>query len=288
MKRVGLLIGLVVFGSTVLSASDFPICTTATRQQDPAVAWDGENYLVVWTDRSFGDSVYDILVQQVSENGDLIDSSFHISSAPNEQLHAAIALGDTSGLVVWQDDRIQPGDIYGQIILKKGELGDTNFAICIHSELQWGPAVAWNGTDYLVVWEDRRNYPYWSIYGQVVSPNEELIGDAFAISEVPGEQGECAVAWSDTSYLVVWQNSRTPPGPRHWKIYGQRVRSGQCVGSNFPICTVSSCDVLHRCHHRCPSLVFGSGKYLVVWEDYRKCHTTGWDIFGKKIIPLAY
>ncbi len=88
----------------------------------PAVAYNGINYLVTWSDTRNGYG--DIYGQWVSSEGVLIDTNFAISSAPwwSSENHSAIACCDGNCLVVWSDTRgPEPDyDIYGSIVTNVG------------------------------------------------------------------------------------------------------------------------------------------------------------------------
>ena len=81
------------------------------------------------------------------------------------------------------------------------------------------PGVAFDGTNYLVVWTDyREGGP--KVYGARVSPGGTVLDqDGFAISAAGGS--EPAVAFDGTNYLVVWSNQDS--------IIGARVDPGGTV-----------------------------------------------------------
>lgn len=91
---------------------------------------------------------------------------------------------------------------------------------------QQQPAVASDGTNYFVVWEDRRNPTMWDIYGARVSPDGQMLdpGGIPISTNVENYQHQPSVAFDGTNYLVVWADDRDnhpPTGAMH--IYGARV-----------------------------------------------------------------
>jgi hypothetical protein len=79
------------------------------------------------------------------------------------------------------------------------------------------PAVASNGLDYLAVWRDDRNGTDSDIFGMVVTStggvstqNGVLISKTAAGARAPGVQANPAVALVNGSYLVVWQDFKSP------------------------------------------------------------------------------
>src|SRR6185295_11972899 len=126
------------------------------------------NYLVVWGDdaRAF---LYDVYAMRVSTAGALGDGTaatggVAISTAAQSQGQAAVAFDGTNHLIVWIDSRalvIGPYDIYGMRVsrtmaLQDGTAATGGFLISSAANAQTKPAAAYDGTNYLVVWEDSR------------------------------------------------------------------------------------------------------------------------------------
>jgi hypothetical protein len=73
---------------------------------------------------------------------------------------------------------------------------------------QLNPSVAFSGTNYLVVWQDYRNGES-DIYGSRVDTlGNPLDPSGLAICAAPGRQHGPQVAYSGTSYIVVWMDER--------------------------------------------------------------------------------
>jgi len=70
---------------------------------------------------------------------------------------------------------------------------------------QLASAVAFDGTNYLVVWQGSRDAPY-RIYGSRVSRDGTVLdGSGITISSELGTQTSPAVAFDGNDYLVVWE-----------------------------------------------------------------------------------
>jgi MYXO-CTERM domain-containing protein len=257
----------------VLDAPAFPVATAENDQSFPAVAWDGSNYLVVWSDLRSAANL-DIYGARVSAAGVVLDASgIAISTAPGDESNPALAWNGTNYLVVWQDRRSgNSDDIYGARVTAAGEVLDA-IAISTATSSQTNPRLAWNGTNYLVVWQDTRSGVSWDVYGARVSAAGEVLDpDGIAISTEANSQAHPALAWDGSNYLVVWHDTRRQT---YHDIYGARVSAGGTVldPAGIPISTVAS-------QKWQPALAWDGSNYLVVWMDDQ---SGNYDLYGARV-----
>ena len=94
------------------------------------------------------------------------------------------------------------------------------------------PAVAFDGTNYLVVWEDSRAAQA-DVYGARVTTSGQVVDDqgGIPIGVAASFQVAADVAFSGTSYLVVWSDSRNG----NVDTYAARVSPGGTVLDPFGI-----------------------------------------------------
>jgi len=256
-----------------LIGSDFAICDQGDGQGRAAIAFDGTNYLVVWQDER--NASRDIYGQRVSKAGGLVGTDFAICNQGDDQEFPDIGFDGTNYLVVWEDERNASRDIYGQRVNTGGGLVGGSLAICNEGHYQYVPAIAFDGTNYLVVWEDYRSGR--DIYGQRVNTDGGLLGGNFGIYTGIEGQSYPAVAFDGTNYLVVWQDTRDGLGIDS-DIYGRRVSSaGGLVGGDFAICNQAD-------HQDFSAIAFDGTNYLVVWEDRRN---ESIDIYAQRVSPAG-
>jgi hypothetical protein len=268
----------VTSAGNVLDAAGIAISTAANDQTAPAVAWNGADFLVVWTDDRSGPS--DIYGARVSGAGSVLDpAGIAISTAANGQTAPAVASNATDFLVVWQDSRSGTSyDIYGARVSGAGSVLDpAGIPIRTTAGYQIAPAVAWNGTDFLVVWQDYRSDPCcgsYDIYGARVSGAGSVLDPAgLAISTAANDQRAPAVAWKGTDFLVVWQDLRSDADS---DIYGAHVSSAGSVldSAGIPVSTAAN-------DQRAPAVAWNGTDFLVVWQDRRSGNT--YDIYGTRV-----
>ncbi|MEO0100477.1 MAG: T9SS type A sorting domain-containing protein [candidate division WOR-3 bacterium] len=255
----------------VLDPTGILISTAAYDQHSPSIAFDGTNYLVVWQDYRSGSS--DIYGARVSQTGSVLDpNGIAISTAEDDQEAPSIVFDGTNYLVVWEDGRSGPSDIYGARVSQAGVVLDPNgIPISIAIERQRYPSIAFDGTNYLVVWQDRR-LGDWHIYGARVSQAGIVLDtNGIPISIAPERQRYPSVAFDGTNYLVVWEDRRSG----NFDIYGARVsQAGALLDTNGIAISTAATSQMY------PSIAFDGTNYLVVWRDY---HSGEYDIYGARV-----
>ena len=279
---------------------DIPINVSTGNQNAPDVAapiWVNSagtfsigggglsNYLVVWSDTRNGSAdIYGALIRVT--DGTVIANNILISSAPGAQLYPRVVYGGLSGnyFVVWMDYRSGTNyDIYGaRVRVSDGAVLDPSGILVSNATKIGGavatqqyPAVSFGAEKFLVTWEDARFVS--DIYGARVGSDGVLLDtDGFRVSGSASGSGSMkfpAVTSDGTNFLAVWQDSRTLPG-NDYDIRGTLVTPNGAVLQNpsIPISPVTKAQTS-------PSVAYGQGNYLVVWEDLRddftNCASTG-------------
>ena len=257
----------------LLDTSGLPIATTTNRQRIPSVDCNGTYCLVTWEE--IGNSS-DICGARVTRSGNVLDpAGIPISTST---IGAPSVVSDGSRwLTTWADSRIygpyEDRNIYGSRIDPDGAVLDTAILVSSAASFQYWPAVSFDGTNYLVVWEDRRSPSgYYDIYGIRLGQSGNICDLApIPISNEVKKQSHADVAFDGTNYLVVWEDDRYT----YTDIYGARVSTaGVVIDQNgFPIATASYVQ-------NDPSVAFGGLNYLVVWRDSRGSVP---DIYGARV-----
>jgi len=262
---------------TVLDPNGFAITQAADDQRAPAVSFDGTNFLVVWSDDRSGRNL-DIYGARVTPQGTVLDPyGIAIAQAANNQDHPAVSFDGTNFLVVWTDWRSGDYyDIYGARVTPAGNVLDPNgFPISTAVNHQWLPAVSFDGTNFLVVWSDKRSGDYCDIYGARVTPQGQVLDtNGIAISQAANNQYEPAVSFDGTNFLVVWQDGRSG---RNLDIYGARVTPQSQVLDPYGIAISQATNDQYD-----PAVSFDGTNFLVVWQDGRSGRS---DIYGARVTP---
>ena len=194
--------------------------------------------------------------------------------APSDQSSpAAVSNGDIT-LVVWQDRRNGADyDVYGSRINSAGAVLDT-ILISSAPGNQTQPAVACDGTTFLVVWSDFRSGLTSDIYGARVSASGAVLDpQGIPICTAAMHQGQPAAASNGDGFLVVWQDFRSAASA---DIYGARLSgTGAVLDSTGLVISQGVNSELN------PAVAANSTGYLVVWQDKRR--GSSYDIFGARV-----
>jgi len=266
--------GTRVSQSGTILDSSFVISNGADLMRYPAVAFGNSNYLAVWMDNRSG-SPYGIWGARVDASGSVLDTSgITISAGEMNHRYPSVASDGTDYLVVWSDNRLgSDQDIYGARVTGSGAVLDTSgIPISTIANDQTNPSVAFDGTNYLVVWQDSRFVPYSDIYGARVDTSGVVLDpypSEILISDADGDQKNPFACFDGTSYFVVWEDARNGDG---WDIYGARVDTSGVV------LDTSGLELIHQPPGRThsyellvPGLALASGpgsQFLLVYDGF--------------------
>ena len=224
----------------VIDTTAAPFSTKAgSTQSMPAIAFNGQTVLVVWQDNYFGTD--DIFGTRWSPTSGVLDpgNGIQISTQGNGKYNPAVTAYGTDFLVAWETFHTGTAyDISGVRVGANGTVIDgfpANFSSSTGQESQ--VALAFDGTNVLIVWEDSRPGTNLDIYGARWSPTSGLLDPAgIPIATQSGNQRGPAVA-ANNGFLVVWTDERSGEAD----IYGSRVADNGSVTDpgGIPISTVA-------------------------------------------------
>jgi hypothetical protein len=205
-----------IFCFPVLAFSSWPTfelsseCSPANAYGDqsfPSVAKGTTNLLVVWEDKRITDDK-DIFCTRITPDGEILDPvGIPVCTVWGTQADPEVAAGDQCYLVVWRDERNDWFEIFGARIDLEGDVLDPDGFI-IYSGIGWAesPQVAWDGSNFFVVWTDDRSMISPDVYGARVSPAGEVLDDSsIHISSSSLIELAPSIAYNGLNYLVVWE-----------------------------------------------------------------------------------
>lgn len=260
---------------------------------EPAIAWNGHDWLVVWWLRQ-GGSGY-VRGKRISASGVVRDARpIAISRGFSSPVSPRVAWGGRRFLVAWHENEDPDGEgrIRGALLDDSGTVRVRKWISDAGVYSQTRPAVAWNGRRFLVTWRDCRNDPNqcnsfpdtWrfnaDIYGaRLTSAGTIAGGSGFAIVTNATDQRAQSIAWNGSEFMLVWsQLPSADPGVRATDpgdIYGMRLNAyGRPAGTAFLLSSAAGSSA---------NVTWDGARFLAVWADSRTATSAGWDVDGAHI-----
>lgn len=219
-----------------------------THQTFPAVATDGENFLVVWNERVPGaEERYRLKARRIiNDSIEQFEPILTLGLDLDPDSRPAIAFGGGVYLVVWESLRLNDDFLAASILRPDGTvIGTAGFQLnTSFARNPSQPDIVWTGTHFMVVWGegDRTDGcgasicpygPMTDIRGRRVSASGFIIDPvAIEISSSDELQTSPSVAWDGTSHLVTW--SKVADG-EPFGIVGRRLSiEGEVLFANEP------------------------------------------------------
>ena len=280
VAAVAVLLLVVIAGEAPAGAA--PTVSAATAVTGPAardapdVAFDGTNWLVVWSQPG-GETGEDIYGRRIGGNGSALGASFPIATNADDDSKPAVAWNGSNFLVVWQH-LFEPGnwDVYARAVAASGAVSPDTYGVAFGDQSEEAPDVGASSTNFLVAWQDDRNA---SVSGKDIwASGRQPTGGNLGQFLVGGEDNsqddvEPVVAWNGSEFLVAWQHlygSSTTVSDVYARRTGISTREG-----SFSI-FVSDVDF----RDDAPAIASNGSDWLLVWG---KRGSGAYDVVGERI-----
>ncbi|MBN1953720.1 MAG: PKD domain-containing protein [Anaerolineae bacterium] len=258
-------------GDILLSSSLYNDCDAAVAYNDNA-----QEFLVAWNHQG------NIYGQRHDVRGVPLGENFAISVSGFYKMRPSVvySLHADAYLVVWEDYHDGDDyDIYGQLVDANGEPLGGEIAIYPDAGNQQFPDVAFDGTNFFVVWQGPHQDDSVDIYGRFVEADGTVLPTIFPVADAGGDsRREPAVAYNGTEheYLVIFQYGEQP----NTEIHARRVDpAGVLLGDEYVVAIQEEA--------RSPDVAAADwAAYVVVWSD-RRVSGESWNIYGQVVLAGA-
>jgi hypothetical protein len=150
---------------------------SCVRSEAAGLAFDGESFgasMTTWVRRSRGE------FQRLDRRGNLLDGPEPIARVNAESYGGPLVWTGERYLTAYQDARQDDNyEIYFDVLNQRGQRLIEDLRVTNADDFSLRPALAWTGTEALLVWDDRRfegTGDASALFGQRVSLAGELIG----------------------------------------------------------------------------------------------------------------
>ena len=230
-------------------------------------AFDGTNYLAVWTDPfpffASGDTngIGNLHGQFISTSGSPVGAQFDITTGVNikfGQGRGGLIFNDTDYLLLYEKGGNYQDHLYGQLIDKSGNVAGNS--IQISSGYARDMSIGFDGTNYLTAWCEESETQEDDVYGQFLSNQGTLVGSNFLIDgSQNASDNPVSVAFDGSRYLVAFHD-QAADGER-WNLYGRFVYpSGIVAPDKMTICDSSKSPFN-------AFVAFDGTNYLATWIE---------------------
>jgi hypothetical protein len=268
-------------GNILDPVNGFLASVSGGQQFAASVAWDGSFFYLVFADTR-GTSDNQLIATRVDIIGRVIDPSGRgISGAPNGQQAPSITIGGSTLFLAWDDFRsgTDQRDVYAaRISTANYQVLDPNgIAIATGSADQAFPSVAYDGTNFVVAYQERTGNGYDIFANRVNASGTLLDGAGVAVANTTGNQVRADVA-SNTATgqsLITWTDQRNGGGTDD--VYAARYIGGSLADSVNGFAVSSAAF-----RQEAQQVAFDGTNYIVIWSDERNGLGTR-DLYGARV-----
>jgi hypothetical protein len=178
----------------VLDTTPIVLSSSLESEPTPAVAFNGTNYLVAWV-RSEEAARITIRATRVTRDGAVLDpAGLVIAGLAQWSTQHSVASDGAGYLVAWEDQRFGCCSIFGTRVGAAGNVLDpVGIPIATRGREQLRPASAFDGTNYLVAWDDNRRAPTDVYAARVTRSGRVLDPRGILLSTQPPPPARCVV-----------------------------------------------------------------------------------------------
>lgn len=244
-----------------------PIKDDGGVEREPDIAFNGTNYMAVWSEGDFG-GMHTVRAARVTIEGAVLDSGIPFGKDSYLEYRPGIAFGGGRWLAIWYTYS-EPYGIFARFLNNEGQPDGEAFDITTSPYGHfYEPDIASVGAHFLVIWNEQTTYTADDVLGMVVDSTGAAVTGVIPIATGPGFQSRPRVSGGD-EFLVVWDDNG--------QVHGQRISAGgQLAGSSFEISDPTAAD------RQSADVALGTPNCMAVWMQY---NAGSYDIFGNLDTP---
>ncbi|HSN92444.1 MAG TPA: hypothetical protein VLS93_14525, partial [Anaeromyxobacteraceae bacterium] len=259
--------GALLGAAKVIYTSSFGSCGAPVPPA--ALACEGATCLVAWAQAA------GLMLGTFDRSGNPIDA--FRTTALSRIAEPSAAFDGARYFVVWQDDRASTGrpDVYGARVSTAASMLDVGGLPIAMGGDRRRPAIAFDGTNHLVVWEERDTGGV-DVLGARLSPDGAVLDLTFLpVAVSPGSQLAPAVAASPSGALVAYEDARQDSAG---DVYATRLSTAGGVLDPEGILVGRSGN-----RESAPVAAFDGSTWLVAWEDSRAASSRESGVYGLRL-----
>jgi hypothetical protein len=242
---------------------EIALTTDTADSDDPAIAFTGDGYSVIWSDSRHGTGNREIYLQRVVAAGALAGGNLRLTSASGYSGYPGIAWSGTELAIAWEDSRLVSHDeVYFARFDKAGGAISQQVPLSNAFGRAYDPWPVWNGSVFAIAWEDGSSSSGSDIYFSTVDPGALNPGTPVRRTNVAGSSVLPVAAWTGSAYGLAWEDTRSGQSEVYFARSGA---TGAALGIDPP--AISSTSDSGQAFY--PSLAWNGSTFGIAYEDSR-------------------
>ena len=182
-------------------------------------------------------------------------AKFPVATTAEREFTASLAFDGTNFLVGLQGNGAAASHVGAQLVSPNGNRVGS---LITTGHLGGVPLVAFDGTNYLIIWQDCGIPCNNELYGMFISPAGTAVGSPFLISSTIDDIA--GLAFGGTTYLAVYYEEEARVVSFARRVRGRLIAPNGTVGGELAISSGYG-------NHGKNSIAFDGSNFLVVWVD---------------------
>ena len=170
--------GVIDEGATYkpVGAGDIRVSGLEQKQAAPGgLAWNGKIYAAAYAGQL---DAWRTFVKGLNPDGSTKFGDSPITNVPSDTFTGPIVWTGNIFGNAWEDRRDNDYEIYFNRIDADGKKLAPDLRVTNAPDFSLHPSMVWNGAEFMLVWDDRRNGPDdYRIYGQRITVDGQMLGD---------------------------------------------------------------------------------------------------------------
>ncbi len=194
-------------------SAEIPVSSSSGIAKDPALAFTGSAYGVVWADSRDGE--LEIYFSRIGASGEKQLADVPLSRDEEISAWPDIAWDGRQFGVVWSGE--QGGVVFTTLDLDGHR---TSPVATVSTNIAWPnrAAIAWTGAEYAVVWSGSEGAAA-QVFFQRISATGDLVGPPVGVTtNTSSTAANPRLAWSGTRFGVVWYDDRVGGHRAHFAV----------------------------------------------------------------------
>jgi len=259
------------------SGTAFAVSAASGDQIEPAISFDGTNFVTLWRNTS------DIYGTRVTTAGVVLDTRVQggntvggvsVVDASGVQSSPTVACGNDGCLGSWVDTRDQAtlgSDVYGVVIDPATFLPGTEFAVASLDRVQTEPSAVALVDGWFLAWRDNSTGVQYPLGARIAGDGSLIDPDGILLSTGNNAQVDPSVQRGEGAWLLLWSDSRSVGND----VLASRFADDGTLADDAPITVAGSPRAQSQ-----PDVTFDGSRYVAVWTDLRP---TARDIYGGRV-----